>query len=515
MNRLLQHVAFLLALCGFVIVAGGSVRAQPTASSSTSSATVVDRLVQEALEGNLALKQEQISLQQTRAALAETKAQYLPSLDLSARYTRSRGGRTIEFPVGDLVNPAYEALDQMNPDRQFPRFQNREIALMREREQRTELQLRQPLYQPEIGYGVEARTHEVASQKASVAAQRRRLARDVKTAYYRYRKAQARVEILTSTQIRVREHQRTNERLLAAEKVTQDAVRRAEAEVLAVRQQLTEARASVQQARRRLNVLRDQPADADIPAPRTDVETRIEQRVRRVEQELGRPLFGAEVLADAGTSTAGESNAALSLSTARASAVGDSLSRAHEVLDNRPTLQRLDAAAKAAEAKRRAAQTDFLPTVSLGVDAGIQGETYGVSGDKPFARASLILKWNLFDGFSDHRRVQQRRLETKRLQTQRQHAERQLTQDVRRRLDDVRVTHQSLQTAQARVEAARESFRLTRRRHDAGRANQATLIDARTALTEAELNRNVTRYDLLIHLAELEHAVGVAPVGSE
>jgi len=135
MSRLQGHVALLLVLYGIMIAAGsgGSARAQPVASSSVPSPsgsgsespkTIVGRLVQDALENNLTLKQERISLEQRRAALAQTQGQYLPSLDLKARYTRSRGGRTIDFPVGDAVNPAYRALDQMNPNRPFPRLQN-------------------------------------------------------------------------------------------------------------------------------------------------------------------------------------------------------------------------------------------------------------------------------------------------------------------------------------------------------------------------------------------------------
>jgi len=59
--------------------------------------------VQDALTNSLTLRQERISLEQRRAALAQMKGQHLPRLDLSARYTRSRGGRTIDVPVGDTV----------------------------------------------------------------------------------------------------------------------------------------------------------------------------------------------------------------------------------------------------------------------------------------------------------------------------------------------------------------------------------------------------------------------------
>jgi len=497
-----------IPLSGASPVAAQKMTDEPTGTVADS--TVAARLVREALENNLSLKQERIALEEQRAALDQARGQYLPSLDLQARYSRARGGRTIDFPVGDLINPAYRALEEQNPGQQFPTLENREVQLQRQTEQQTTLQLRQPLFNPKIFYGTRARKHNVEAQKASADARRRSLARDVQVAYFRYRKAQARVDILQATRTRVRENLRTNERLLASAKVTKDAVHRAEVEVLDVRQQLADAQSSVDQARRRLNMLRNRQATAPIPAPETEMDALIAQRLTAVEQGVGRSLVRSEpIVAAAGDAGAmGHDSEAVGAGTVNERSTG--AARTDSILtEERPTLDRLDAAAAAAADRRRAAQTEFLPTVALGVDAGIQGERYGFSGDKPFARASLTLSWNLFDGFSDRSRVQRRELEAKRLRTRRAHVEQQLTLEAKKALEAVRVARQSLETADARVTAAQESFRLTRRRYDAGRAGQAELIDARTALTRAEVNRTVTRYDLLIHLAQLEHAAGL------
>jgi outer membrane protein TolC len=446
--------------------------------------TVVGQLVREALESNLSLEQERIALRQAEAALAKARGQHLPKLDVEARYSRAEGGRTIDFPVGDLLNPAYRTLNDLTQSQQFPQVDNQEIAFLRSREQETTLQLRQPVFNPGIVYGTRARRHQRDAQDAALASVRRELVRDVKVAYYRYRTAQARVDILEAARDLVRENRRTNERLLRAAKVTKDAVYRAEVEVLRVQQQIDDARAGVDQARRYLNVLRNRPADTPIPEAETDVEAFIDQRTAALRRQLGRPLLSARSgasLADSGTSWAAR----------------------------RPELARLSAAVAASEAQRRAAQTAYLPTVSLAVDAGIQGETYGVTGEKPFVLGSVVLRWNLFDGFGDQREVERRRLETDRLRTRRADVKQQIGLEVQQALDRVQVAHQSLQTAAARVTAARESFRLTARRYEEGRANQVEYTDARTTLTEAELNRTVTRYDFLIRLARLTYAAGL------
>jgi outer membrane protein TolC len=445
---------------------------------------VVEQLVREALDSNLSLKQERIALRQAEAALAQARGQYLPQLNVEARYSRAEGGRTIDFPVGDLLNPAYRTLNDLTGSQQFPRVDNQEIAFLRSREQETTLQLRQPVFSPEIIYGTRARRHQRAAQEAAVETVRRELARDVKVAYYRYRKAQARVDILEAARDLVRENRRTNERLLRAEKVTRDAVYRAEVEVLRVRQQIDDARAAVDQARRSLNVLRNRPADAPIPEAKTEVKRLIDRRTTALRQGLGRPLLTAP-----------------SPSSPNDPDVPDTIQR--------PELDRLAAAVDASQAQCRAAQTGYLPTVSVAVDAGIQGETYGFTGEKPFVLGSVVLQWTLFDGFDDQREVERRQLETDRLRTRRADVKQQIGLEVRRALDEVRVAHRSLETAEARVTAAQESFRLTSRRYEEGRANQVEYTDARTALTEAELNRSVTRYDLLIRLARLTYAAGL------
>src|SRR5476649_2469889 len=80
----------------FSIASPGS----PPAPGSVEEA--VNGLVADALAANLELDEAGAGVAQRLAALDQARALYLPALDFSARYTRANGGRTIEFPVGDL-----------------------------------------------------------------------------------------------------------------------------------------------------------------------------------------------------------------------------------------------------------------------------------------------------------------------------------------------------------------------------------------------------------------------------
>src|ERR1700733_8419491 len=75
------------------------------ATSAPSVEEAVGGRVSDALGANLQLGGALAQPSQRLAARDQARALYLPSLDLNARYSRGSGGRTIDFPVGDLLNP--------------------------------------------------------------------------------------------------------------------------------------------------------------------------------------------------------------------------------------------------------------------------------------------------------------------------------------------------------------------------------------------------------------------------
>jgi len=62
------------------------------------------------------------------------------------------------------------------------------------------------------------------------------------------------------------------------------------------------------------------------------------------------------------------------------------------------------------------------------------------------------------------------------------------------------------------VLSTREAFRLTNSRYFQGQALQIELIDARTQMTNAEINYSVARLAVLNKLAELERVTATYPL---
>jgi outer membrane protein TolC len=144
--------------------------------------------VERALAANLGLASRTLDVEAARARLEEVRGTWRPRVDVLARATLADGGRTIDFPTGDLLNGAYRTLnDYLRTQGRPPAFgevSNQSIALLRGQEQETKLRVLQPLYRPEISRGVDANRALVAGREAQVAAHRRELRLAVLTAYY-------------------------------------------------------------------------------------------------------------------------------------------------------------------------------------------------------------------------------------------------------------------------------------------------------------------------------------------
>ena len=84
--------------------------------------------------------------------------------------------------------------------------------------------------------------------------------------------------------------------------------------------------------------------------------------------------------------------------------------------------------------------------------------------------------------------------------------------EVQQAHDGLRLASESLVTASARAEAAEAAFRIASRKRDEGVISQVEFLDARNALTGAQLNLNWTRFDVLQRQADFAFATAADPL---
>lgn len=435
---------------------------------------VIDDYVAEGMKSNLAMQAETFSVQQAKASLDSARAHYLPELSLDARYTWSRGGRDITFPIGDALNPVYSTLNQMleaqGQPGNFPHIDNVTIPFLRAHEEDTHISLRQPIFAPAISAGVRAQESMFSATQQQRIAYARQLKRDITVAYLSWLKANNVVQIVSSTRDLLAENLRVNESLFNNGKVTQDQPLRARAELLDVEQQLQQANDAKQQAQSYVNFLLNRPLDT--------------------------ALDDAIVPAELNTLAV------------------DVTQSQKQAISQRAELQQLDKATQAAKHQVSIAKAASIPTLSLGVDSGIQGDDYGFDSQHRYTSASLVLTWKFFAGGGMHAQVDAANAQARRLEAQRNSAEQQVALQVQQAVDRYRTSVASLGVASARADAARTVFRIASRKRDEGVINQTEFLDARNSLTTAELNLALTRFAVLSETAELEYttANGILPL---
>jgi outer membrane protein TolC len=438
-------------------------------------AKVIDEYVREGLRSNLALRAQTLEVERSAAALDAAMARWFPEASLAARYTRAEGGRVIELPLGDALNPAYQTLNDLlvaqGQQPQFPVVQNEVIPFLREREQDTRITLRMPLIAPVIPAAVRAQRELLGASEYARTAVARRLKRDITVGYLDWLSATRTRGIVEASVALLNENLRVNDSLHRNGKITQDQVLRARAELLAVTQQSREAQNGARLAQSYLNFLLNRPLDT--------------------------ALEDADVMGDVSATTR-------ALTELRAAA-----------LENRPELEQLRHIARASEAQARVARADRWPTLSLGADGGIQGEEYQFGRGSNFATISLLLNWTFFDGGARRAAVRQANAAARRTQTELDSLTQQVQLEVQQSLDRLNTSADSLATAEARADAARAAFRIASRKRDEGVISQVEFIDARSSLTSAELNLNVTRFDVLARQAELDYATAAGTLPLE
>jgi len=445
----------------------------------------VEQLVLEAEAANLELAGAGQGVAQRLAILDQARARFLPALDLGMRYSVADGGRQIDVPVGDLLNPVYASLNSLlaasGQPAPFTPIDNVSIPFLREEELQAMVSLTQPLYDARLPAARRAAEYQYLASRQGLDALRVRLRRDVQQAWFRWLATRESAAILEASLEAARENHRVNESLHRNGRVTRDLVLRAEADVLEIEQQLEATKGAQRIARNYVNLLRNQPLEAPLPdaaVADADVARRRDALVRQA----------GSVARDRGWLQ-------------------------ETAVERRYELRQIDSGIQAAGAAEDLARAAFKPQLALAVDAGVQGEELGFASDENFVLASLVLRFNFFNGGADRAALREARARTGQLLATRDLAEQQVRLEVLEAVKDFEVAEASLRTAAKRVEAANGAFGIAQRKRDLGQIAQVEFIDARRALTSAQLNQQVNRFQALSALAAVEYAVG-GPVRS-
>jgi len=443
MKKIISLIVIILVLRGIVSGQGN----------------VLDSYIAEGLENNLALKQKEYNYERSLAALQEAKAMFFPDINFNARYTWADGGRVIELPVGDMLNPVYSTLNMLLQVDDFPLIDNQEFAFLREHEHETKISVIQPIIEPKIYFNHLISKELSQIQHADAETYRRQLVADIQTAYFNYLKTLSLEKLLADTKDLLEENVRVNESLFRNDKVTIDNVYRSKAELSQLEQHNAEAEKARRISKAYFNFLLNRPLTEQIQ-----------------EDNLYDSTF-----------------------------VTSSLDMASEnALGKREELAMLGSYLKANNYYMNLNQSKVIPSVFGAVDYGYQGTKYRFTDQYDYWIASVVLRWELFHGWENRSQISQAKIGRETLETKIEETKDQIRLQVIEAYYDLQASEKSIRASGEALKSSRKAFEIVDRKFREGQANLIEYIDARTTMTNAEQTLIINRYDYYIKYAEFE-----------
>lgn len=423
---------------------------------------VLQAYIKEGLENNLTLAQKETSYEKSLEALREAKSLFYPAISLNARYTRSEGGRVIEFPVGDMLNPVYSTLNALTSSNLFPMLANEEIKFLRTREHETKLRLIQPVLNPDIYYNSKIKKGLTVSEEISLDQYKRELTAEIKKAYYTVGMTGSIMSLFQETRLLLLENIRVNEKLVENHKITPDNIYRSRTELSILNQKILESEKNRKVSVAYFNFLLNRPLNdsvlmevpADFPLPEEVLTNYTEQAI------TGR-----------------------------------------EEIKNLENYQHLS------DLMIRMNRTAMLPDMNIVADYGFQGEKYEFNKDQDYMQASIVMTWDLFTGFQRKAKVEQAILQKEILDDQLDEAKSRIELQVISSFNELKASEAAERAAGDQVVTAREGFRLVKRKFEEGQANLIEFMDARHTMTQAEENLIISRFNHLANYAEFEKVI--------
>ena len=433
---------------------------------SAQSSAILEGYIQSGLTSNLALKQQNLDLQNSLEAVREARSLFSPAVQFNATYTRAAGGRNIDFPIGDLLNPVYTTLNELTQTNNFPLLENQKVQFLPDNFQETYLKIAYPLFNSDIRYNRQIKEQMALSKTAQKAAYEHELRFRITEGYLQYLQTLEAEKIWMHARETLTELRRFNESLVKNNVATRDVIATADYELSKAEQQIFQIRSQQNTARAYFNFL--------------------------INRDLQMPL-------EADTALLYQSVQAYDLPAL----IGDAQRGRHELAALRAGQSAADMALKLQEANRN------FPDAYIGAQVGFQGYGYKFNRDQAFFLAQAGLTYDIFNGGQTRSKIQQAKIEREKVRTQYSEAQQQIALQVTQAWNEFEAARNAWGASRQGLKAAEESFRIVGNKYRAGQVLLLEFLDAQNRATNARLQVLLAWSDVLIKEAGLKKAAGM------
>ena len=433
-------------------------------TSAFSQNNVLDSYIQTALENNLALQQKEYSYQKSLEALKEAKRMFLPTVSFNASYTIAEGGRIVEIPFGDMMNPVYNNLNQINQTQNpqaplYPEIENMEMSFVRSPEQETKIVASMPLFNAAIIQNNKIKKGLAEVESISVDIYKRELVKEVKEAYVKYLQSEQVHVLYNNTLSIVKQNLKDRQSLFSNDKITVDEVYAAKAQVKQVEKDLSEAQKNRMIATSWFNFLLNRSFNEEI---KTEPSELTVISVYHLDELKNASVANREEFAQ--------------------------LDKYIEIQENNVKLEKGSA----------------LPSVTAFGQYGFQGEDYSFDNESDLAVAGLSMKWNLFTSGQRKSKIQQAQIDCQILESRKLEIENQVQLEVINAYYSIQTATEGIELAKQELENYQKSYSFVEKKYQQGIVNYLEYSNSLNNMLNAENKLILAQYSYQLEQIELE-----------
>lgn len=444
---------------GLVMLATFAAQAQESAD------TLLQRYLQTAIINNLVLQQKNIGIDKAMLALKSANALFLPSVDATAAYQTGDGGRYINLPIGDLLNPVYSTLNQMTGSSSFPQVENVQQSFLPDNYYDAKLHTTLALFNTDLIYNRRIAAQRIQLSEWEVQSYKRELVKEVKLAWYRYSSAAEAVKIYEHALELAREGERVNRSLEMNGKALPAAAIRSKAEVASVTAMLEEARRTAENAQLYFNFLLNVAPDSPVEnAPAT--------------------------LSASGLTPE---------STKADPSVREEIKMLEQVTEIQQTVLKMN-------------RGFSLPQLGAFADVGFQADNMQFDEQSDYYLVGVQLNIPLFRGLGNRHKIAQTRLDVKLAQLKETETRNAVQMSITAANNRLLAAIRSWQASSEQLEAAGTYHRLVEKGYREGVFSFIEMLDARNQQLTARLQENLAAFKVQMARAELERETAATPL---
>jgi outer membrane protein TolC len=430
---------------------------------SFSQESILISYVEQGLKNNQGLKQQNFILQKNLNALKEAKTFFLPEVNFTGNYLDSRGGRKINLPIGDLLNPVYNSLNQLTNASSFPEVKNIEQTFNPNNYYDAKFRTSLPIFDAEIIYNKKIRTEEIGFQRAEIEVYRRELVKDIQLAYYSFLQTLESIRILENATVLARENLRYNQTLVKNDKAIRTAVSRADNEMIGLQARMEDAKYQSTNAAAYFNFLLNVPFDTKIEVPSVGQETHQ-------------------------TDTTSSSP--------------------------REELARLGAAQNINALSLQLARSANLPKLSTFIDLGSQGDFLKFNNTTRYYLFGVTLTWQVFAANRNLYKAKQAEFQIKATNEQISQVEQQLLLQAETASNKLKSARQMYEASRSQVVLSEQYYQDQRKLYREGQLLYLELLDAQNRLISDQLQQSISYLNVQTRAVELQRAKASYPLSN-